>query len=129
MRWRSDYELADFLPAYDGAERETQGFTAVSPENLQAVVFDQPGTLRVFRVLIGFTTQELPHHRARRRGARGARPQQFLLQDPGRCSGCGTRSSSFPFRDLGAASARGRTIRSSSAAAHPSCRRSPKTFG
>lgn len=58
MHWRPDYELADFLPAYDVAERETQGFLAVDPENLQAVIFDQPGTLRVFRVLIGFTAQE-----------------------------------------------------------------------
>jgi len=58
MHWRLDYELADFLPAYDVAERETQGFMAVSSGNLQAVIFGQPGTLRVFRVLIGFTTQE-----------------------------------------------------------------------
>ncbi len=58
MHWRSDYELADFMVAYDLAERDTEAFTRVGPDDLEAVIFGEPATLRVFRVLIGFTTQE-----------------------------------------------------------------------
>jgi len=59
VHWRSDYELADFMGAYDLAARGTEGFTRVSPEDLERVILGQPATLRIFRLLLGFTTQEL----------------------------------------------------------------------
>lgn len=30
VHWRSDYELADFMGAYEAAQRETEGFTGSS---------------------------------------------------------------------------------------------------
>lgn len=58
VHWRPDYELANFMAAYEVAERETEQFTKIDPADLEAVILGQPATLKVFRALLGFTTQE-----------------------------------------------------------------------
>lgn len=58
IHWRADYELTPFLAAYEAAAIATEGFTNVDPEHLGQVLLSDPATLRIFRVLIGFTTQE-----------------------------------------------------------------------
>ncbi len=58
VHWRPDYELADFLAAYESANKATEGFTRVGPDELAELFHRHPQTLKVFRVLVGFTTQE-----------------------------------------------------------------------
>ncbi|HUE87274.1 MAG TPA: hypothetical protein VMO26_14465 [Vicinamibacterales bacterium] len=56
--WRDDYELQPIDDAYAQAKSVTAGFTLVSVEDLKRVITDHARTLRVFRLLIGFTSQE-----------------------------------------------------------------------
>jgi hypothetical protein len=58
VHWRPEYELADIEAAYNLARNETDGFTVVGCEHLRDVLVGHPQTLRVFRLLLGFTTQE-----------------------------------------------------------------------
>jgi hypothetical protein len=58
VHWRDDYELEDFRAAYELAARGTHGFTEVETNDLARTMRDHPRSLRVFRVLLGFTTQE-----------------------------------------------------------------------
>lgn len=57
--WRPDYELEPFTAAYDRAYELTDGFEAVSVADLTEVLLQAPASLRIFRVLLGFTGQEL----------------------------------------------------------------------
>jgi hypothetical protein len=58
VHWRDDYELGPIEEAYGFAYDATAGFTDVSRENLATALTAHPTTLRVFRLLLGFTTQE-----------------------------------------------------------------------
>lgn len=55
---REEYELAPLSAAYGLAYERTAGFTRVSREDLARVLMDAPSTLRVFRLLLGFTGSE-----------------------------------------------------------------------
>lgn len=57
--WRPDYELEPFTAAYDRAYELTNGFESVSVADLTEVLLQAPESLRIFRVLLGFTGQEL----------------------------------------------------------------------
>jgi hypothetical protein len=58
VHWREDYELAGLEAAYRSAHDGTAGFTSVEEPALVAVIRADPSTVRVFRLLLGFTTQE-----------------------------------------------------------------------
>jgi hypothetical protein len=58
VHWREDYELESTLEAYDEAARRTQLFTKVDVSGLASTILEAPETLRVFRLLLGFTAQE-----------------------------------------------------------------------
>jgi hypothetical protein len=55
------YEPAHFFRAYDEAERLTVGFSRVTPEDLTEALVQYPGTLLVFRTLLGLTKEEFAH--------------------------------------------------------------------
>jgi hypothetical protein len=58
VHWRDEYELPGVLEAYDHAATLTEGFARVSPEDLVRTLEAQPTTLRIFRLLLGFTIPE-----------------------------------------------------------------------
>jgi len=55
------YETAHFFPAYDAADRLTAGFTRVTEADLTRTLTECPGTLLVFRTLLGLTKEEFAH--------------------------------------------------------------------
>lgn len=55
------YETTHFYQAYDAADRLTDGFTRVSEADIAAVLMDYPGTLLVFRTLLGLTKEEFAY--------------------------------------------------------------------
>jgi hypothetical protein len=55
------YETPHFYQAYDAADRVTQGFTCVSEAEITEALMDYPGTLLVFRTLLGLTKEEFAH--------------------------------------------------------------------
>jgi hypothetical protein len=59
VHWRDEYELQVIEAAYEHAHRLTNGFTRVGIENLAATIREQPATVRIFRLILGLTTQEL----------------------------------------------------------------------
>jgi len=58
VHWPREYELDGVIESYNIALRATSGFQAVSPADLARVLQTNPRTLRIFRLLLGFTTQE-----------------------------------------------------------------------
>lgn len=58
VHWRSDYELSDFLTRYDKTAEITKGFTLVDADSLVELIRAYPQSLKVLRVLVGFTAQE-----------------------------------------------------------------------
>ncbi|HKH49540.1 MAG TPA: hypothetical protein VKM72_33170 [Thermoanaerobaculia bacterium] len=59
VHWRDEYELAPFEEAYEWAFELTAGFTVTDVDTLTAAIRAQPRTLKVFRLLLGLTAQEL----------------------------------------------------------------------
>lgn len=57
----SFYETAHFFAAYDAANRLTDGFKRVDEAALRAALIECPGTLLVFRTLLGLTKDEFAH--------------------------------------------------------------------
>ena len=55
------YEPAHFFRAYDEADRRTSGFSRVAEADLAATLAQCPGTLLVFRTLLGLTKEEFAH--------------------------------------------------------------------
>lgn len=55
------YETPHFYQAYDVAERMTQGFTQVAETELYETLLNYPGTLLVFRTLLGLSKEEFAH--------------------------------------------------------------------
>jgi len=58
VHWRDDYELFSIEDAYQRAFSLTTGFTKATPSEIAKVIEEAPETLRVFRLFLGFTTQE-----------------------------------------------------------------------
>jgi hypothetical protein len=55
------YEPAHFFRAYDDADRLTGGFSRVTEADLTEALVQCPGTLLVFRTLLGLTKEEFAH--------------------------------------------------------------------
>ncbi len=58
VHWRDDYELATFEEAYDATAVATEDFVRVDRPTLTRALISVPASLRVFRLLLGLTTQE-----------------------------------------------------------------------
>ena len=58
VHWRDEYELPVIENAYAEAHALTDGFLNVDVDALSNAIQGAPATLRVFRLLLGFTTQE-----------------------------------------------------------------------
>ena len=58
VHWHEDYELPLAEQTYELAHDLTKGFTKVSVDELTQVLEVAPTTLRVFRLILGFTAQE-----------------------------------------------------------------------
>lgn len=58
IHWRDEYELPKVELAYERAHALTQAFADVKADALARVIRAEPVTLRIFRLLLGFTTQE-----------------------------------------------------------------------
>jgi hypothetical protein len=55
------YEQSYFLNVYDAAHRATDGFEAVSEDDLARTIQNDPRTLLVFRTILGLTREEFAH--------------------------------------------------------------------
>jgi hypothetical protein len=58
VHWREEYELAPLTEMYERALQATAGFVDVDVDNLARVVTEHPATLRIFRLILGFTSSE-----------------------------------------------------------------------
>lgn len=58
IHWREEYGLPVITKAYDLAHSLSAGFSKVDVESLAEVIDAEPSTVRIFRLLLGFTTQE-----------------------------------------------------------------------
>jgi hypothetical protein len=59
VHWREDYELSVIQEAYREAYALTRAFENVAIADLAQAIQAKPVTLRIFRLFLGFTTQEL----------------------------------------------------------------------
>ncbi|HWF85320.1 MAG TPA: hypothetical protein VG222_10745 [Vicinamibacterales bacterium] len=58
VHWRHDYELQPSDEAYGRAHELTSGFSKVEIDDLKRAISTDPTTLRIFRLILGFTAQE-----------------------------------------------------------------------
>lgn len=58
VHWREDYELPAFQASYDRAFDLTEGFAVTTSQRITEAIRMEPRTLRVFRVLLGYTVPE-----------------------------------------------------------------------
>jgi hypothetical protein len=58
IHWRDEYELPAIERAYAKALTLTQGFTKTDADELEAAIVAESEMLRIFRLFLGFTTQE-----------------------------------------------------------------------
>lgn len=58
VHWLADYELEPLVATYDKAHELTDGFSSVGVGELAVALEAEPRTLRVFRLMLGFTAQE-----------------------------------------------------------------------
>lgn len=58
VHWRPEYELETIEHAYGETARLTNGFERVLSTDIATVIHASPTTLRIFRLLVGLTTQE-----------------------------------------------------------------------
>jgi hypothetical protein len=58
IHWRDEYELSAIEQAYHKAFNLTRGFENTLPEAIENAITTEPETLRIFRLFLGFTTQE-----------------------------------------------------------------------
>ena len=59
VHWRDEYKLGPIERAYERAFALTSGFTAVDSMTLTHAMTVEPSTVRIFRLLLGFTIKEL----------------------------------------------------------------------
>lgn len=72
VQWPPDYEVEPFRAAYELAVSRTDGFTKVDPDSLATTLVAAPRTLRVFRLIVGYTTNELAVAASQSRGREAA---------------------------------------------------------
>jgi hypothetical protein len=58
VHWRNDYELPRVVAAYRLAHEGTRGFSETTAADLARTIRDEPATLLVFRLMLGFTGKE-----------------------------------------------------------------------
>lgn len=58
VHWRDEYELQKIEEAYEKAYALTSSFVNVNADDLAKAIATEPKALRIFRLLLGFTTQE-----------------------------------------------------------------------
>lgn len=58
IHWRDEYELPKIEHAYNRAHALTRAFVDVGVASLASTISAEPVTVRIFRLLLGFTTQE-----------------------------------------------------------------------
>lgn len=58
VHWRPDYELAPVEEAYAIVHESTDAFTSVDVETLTDLLWSEPRTLLIFRLLLGYTWAE-----------------------------------------------------------------------
>jgi len=58
VHWHQDYELPLAQQTYEQAYELTDGFSRVGVDDLVRAMTEAPATLRVFRLILGFTAQE-----------------------------------------------------------------------
>jgi hypothetical protein len=58
IHWREEYDLPAVMKAYDLAHKLSGGFSKVDVDSLAQVIQAEPSTVRIFRLLLGFTPQE-----------------------------------------------------------------------
>jgi transcriptional regulator with XRE-family HTH domain len=58
VHWRQEYEFVPLNAAYEHARTGTAGFTRVERDDIARVLLEHPETLRIFRLLLGFTASE-----------------------------------------------------------------------
>lgn len=71
------YEPANFFRAYDEAHRLTAGFSRVAEDDLVDAMTQFPGTLLVFRTVLGLTKEEFAHSSVL--AAESGQPRTFVL--------------------------------------------------
>lgn len=58
VHWRDEYKLEAIEEIYQTAIEETRGFTRIAVDDLTGILERHPRTLRIFRLLLGFTVSE-----------------------------------------------------------------------
>lgn len=58
VHWRDEYELEPLQSAYDQASALTDQFRRVEVQDLERTLQAAPATLRIFRLILGFTSSE-----------------------------------------------------------------------
>lgn len=58
VQWRDEYQLSNIEKAYSKAFDLTEGFSKTGVDGLASVIQEEPITLRIFRLIIGYTTSE-----------------------------------------------------------------------
>jgi hypothetical protein len=58
VQWRDEYELRQIQETYKRAFELTAGFSTVGVDELSEVLHQEPRTLRIFRLIIGYTSNE-----------------------------------------------------------------------
>jgi hypothetical protein len=74
IHWRAEYELSNIENSYSRAYELTNGYTQIDLPNLEYSIMNAPDTLRIFRLFLGFTTQEFAASTAIVAGRFGAKP-------------------------------------------------------
>jgi transcriptional regulator with XRE-family HTH domain len=59
LPWRQEYELGPFAETYREVDERTAGFTKVEDADLRDLLLQSPRALRVLRMLLGYTADEL----------------------------------------------------------------------
>lgn len=74
IHWRDEYELPVIERAYAKTLALTQSFTKIDANGIEGSITSEPETLRIFRLLLGFTTQEFAASSAIMASELGSKP-------------------------------------------------------
>jgi len=59
VHWRDTFELPSVEVPYSQAYAATQGFTRITRDDISSCLREYPSTIRIFRLILGFTPSEL----------------------------------------------------------------------
>jgi len=59
VHWRDTFELPSVEVPYSQAYAATQGFTRITRDDISSCLREYPSTIRIFRLILGFTPTEL----------------------------------------------------------------------